>query len=67
MTPPPGRRRWQIRTSANGHTVIVHLVASAFLYACTCGTNGPQRGSYTEACDDSQDHLDTTNQPKEST
>lgn len=64
MTPPRGRRRWETRTAANGHTVIVHLTASAFIYACTCGISGPQRGSYAEAEEDSQTHLDTTDQPK---
>jgi hypothetical protein len=64
VTPPRKRRPWQTRTAANGHSVLVHLTASAFIYACTCGTNGPQRGSYAEALEDSQTHLDSTDQPK---
>jgi hypothetical protein len=64
VIPPRKRRRWETRTAANGHEVIVHLTASAFLYGCTCGISGPQRGSYDEAKEDSQQHLDTTDQPK---
>lgn len=54
------RRRWETRAGVDGHTVIVHLTASAFLYGCTCGITGPLQPTYAAACEDSQQHLDQT-------